>query len=198
MASVGFTPCLADERDEVGVDPIVQRAVFLDRDGVLNRVSLRDGIPRPPADAAAVEVLPGVPEALALLAAHRLLLIGLTNQPDVARGTQTRDAVEEINRHLLSRLPLQEMLTCYHDDADGCPCRKPRPGMLVRAADERGIDLSASFMVGDRWSDVAAGEAAGCSTFLIEAPYNERRRCRPDYVGSDLLEAARRIATLVG
>jgi D-glycero-D-manno-heptose 1,7-bisphosphate phosphatase len=175
----------------------VQRAVFLDRDGVLNRVSIRDGIPRPPADVAAVEILPGVPEALALLAAHRLLLIGVTNQPDVARGTQTQDAVEEINRHLLSRLPLQDLLTCYHDDPDGCACRKPRPGLLIRAADERGIDLRRSFMVGDRWSDVAAGAAAGCSTFLIEAPYNDRRRCRPDYVVADLLEAARRIAALI-
>ncbi len=144
-----------------------------------------------------VEILPGVPEALALLAAHRLLLVGVTNQPDVARGTQSRDAVEEINRHLLSRLPLQDLLTCYHDDADGCPCRKPRPGMLFRAAEERGIDLGGSFMIGDRWSDVAAGTAAGCSTFLIEAPYNERRRCQPDHVVADLPEAARRIATLV-
>jgi D-glycero-D-manno-heptose 1,7-bisphosphate phosphatase len=171
--------------------------VFLDRDGVLNRVSIRDGIPRPPAGVPAVEILPGVPEALALLASRGFVLVGVTNQPDVARGTQTREAVEEINRHLLSRLPLQDLLTCFHDDADRCDCRKPRPGLLLRAAEERGINLRRSFMVGDRWCDVVAGAAAGCSTFLIEAPYNERRRCQPDYVVADLREAARRIATLV-
>ena len=181
----------------MGVDPIVQRAVFLDRDGVLNRLSVRDGVLRPPADVGEVEILPGVPEALALLLAHDLVLLGVTNQPDVARGTQARAAVEGVNRHLLSRLPLQAILTCYHDDADGCSCRKPRPGLLLRAAEERGIDLRASFMVGDRWSDVAAGRAAGCLTFLVDAPYNERQRCQPDHVVADLSEAARRIAALV-
>ena len=134
---------------------------------------------------------------MALLVAHRLVVVGVTNQPDVARGAQTRDAVEEINSHLLSRLPLLEIRTCYHDDGDGCSCRKPRPGLLLGAAEEHAIDLHRSFMVGDRWSDVAAGAAAGCSTFLIETPYNERQRCRPDHVAADLLEAARRIATLV-
>jgi D-glycero-D-manno-heptose 1,7-bisphosphate phosphatase len=175
----------------------VRRAVFLDRDGVLNRVSMRDGVPRPPADVTEVEILAGVPEALALLRAHGLLLVGVTNQPDVARGTLERVAVERINQHLMSRLPLQAILTCYHDDADGCSCRKPRPGLLLRAAEERAIGLRASFMVGDRWSDVVAGQAAGCLTFLVEAPYNERQRCQPDYVVADLADAARRIVALV-
>lgn len=180
----------------MGVDAIVRRAVFLDRDGVLNRVSVRDGVPRPPAGVTEVEILAGVPEALALLRAHGLLLVGVTNQPDVARGTLERAAVERINQHLMSRLPLQAILTCYHDDADGCSCRKPRPGLLLRAAEERAIDLRASFMVGDRWSDVVAGQAAGCLTFLVGAPYNERQRCQPDYVVADLADAARRIALL--
>lgn len=181
----------------MGVDPVVQRAAFLDRDGVLNRLSVRDGAFRPPANVREVEILPGVTEALALLVARGLVLLGVTNQPDVARGTQSRAVVEEINRHLLSRLPLQAMLTCYHDDADGCPCRKPRPGLLLHGADEYGIDLGRSFMVGDRWSDIVAGGAAGCLTFLVDAPYNERQRCQPHYVVADLGEAARRIAALV-
>jgi D-glycero-D-manno-heptose 1,7-bisphosphate phosphatase len=181
----------------VGVDAVVPRAVFLDRDGVLNRVSMKDGIPRPPAAVSAVEILPGVPEAMALLAARHLLLVGVTNQPDVARGTQSREAVQEINCYLLSRLPLQDLLTCFHDEQDGCQCRKPKPGLLLHAAASRGIDLGRSFMVGDRWSDVAAGAAAGCSTFLIETPYNERQRCQPDYIVSDLMGAARRIVALI-
>lgn len=172
-------------------------AVFLDRDGVLNRTIVYNGVPHPPASAEAIELLEGVPEALALLARHGLLLIGITNQPDVARGTQTRTAVERINQCLIEQLPLAAIYTCYHDTADGCDCRKPRPGLLIQASQARQIDLGASFMVGDRWSDVAAGQAAGCRTFLIDVPYNQRQRCTPDYVVADLLAAAQQIVQLL-
>jgi D-glycero-D-manno-heptose 1,7-bisphosphate phosphatase len=174
------------------------RAVFLDRDGVVNRTFLRGGVWSPPSSVDEVEVLPGVPQALERLAALDLLLIGVTNQPDVARGRQTLPGVEAINRHLMARLPIREIRTCVHDDADGCACRKPKPGLLRDAAAAHGIDLAGSFMVGDRWSDVAAGQAAGCLTFLIEAPYNQRPRCSPDYVVAGLPEAAERIAELTG
>jgi D-glycero-D-manno-heptose 1,7-bisphosphate phosphatase len=171
--------------------------VFLDRDGVLNRPVVVEGRPHPPASVAETEILPGVPEALDLLAQLGLLLIGVTNQPDVARGRTTRASVEAINRYLLDRLPLSGLLTCYHDDGDRCGCRKPKPGLLVEAATERSILLDRSFMVGDRWSDVAAGRAAGCLTFLIDAPYNERDRCTPDHVVANLPEAAAHIARLL-
>lgn len=174
-----------------------RRAVFLDRDGGLIRTGVTAGVPRPVASAAAAEILPGVAEALHSLRALDLVLVGVTNQPDVARGTQSREAVEEINRFVLDRLPLIEIRTCMHDDADGCDCRKPRPGLLTAAARAHGLDLSRSFMVGDRWSDVAAGAAAGCLTFLLDVPYNQRSRCRPDHVVADLPEAAQLIAALV-
>jgi D-glycero-D-manno-heptose 1,7-bisphosphate phosphatase len=176
---------------------VSQRAVFLDRDGVLIRTDVRDGVPHPVAGALHVEILPGVAEALAALAAHELLLVGVTNQPDVTRGTTTRETVDGINRRLLADLPLREIRTCFHDDADGCACRKPRPGLLVDAARAHDIDLARSFMVGDRWSDVAAGEAAGCLTFLLDVPYNQRLRCRPDHVVPGLPDAARIILDLV-
>jgi D-glycero-D-manno-heptose 1,7-bisphosphate phosphatase len=172
-------------------------AVFLDRDGVLNRTTVRAGVPYPPASAEAVEVLEGVPEALALLARRGLLLIGVTNQPDVARGTQTRAAVERINQRLMEQLPLAAIYTCYHDTADGCECRKPRPGLLVQAQSTYQIDLRQSYLVGDRWSDVAAGQAVGCQTFLIDVPYNQRQRCAPDYVVASLLDAAQQIVQLL-
>ena len=145
-----------------------------------------------------MEILPGVPEACRDLAEAGLLLIGATNQPDVARGTLFRDDVLRVNRLLLSRLPLQEIRTCFHDDADGCACRKPKPGLLLEGAREHGVDLGRSFMVGDRWSDVAAGAAAGCSTLLIATPYSERERCAPDHEVADLPEAARRILAVIG
>ena len=174
-----------------------RRAVFLDRDGVLNRGVVRQGKPHPPGSLAEVEILPGVPEACRRLEGAGLLLIGATNQPDVARGKQTREEVLRINQRILESLPVLEIRTCFHDDADGCACRKPRPGLLLEAARDHGIDLRRSFMVGDRWSDVGAGTAAGCLTFLITAPYNERERCSPDYDVADLADAAGRIVALV-
>ena len=165
-------------------------AVFLDRDGVLNRTAVRGGTPYPPGSLTEVEILPGVEDALRRLRDGGLPLIVVTNQPDVARGTQKRSVVEEINQSLARRLGLTAVYTCYHDNGDGCACRKPGPGMLIRAAEEHGIDLSHSFMVGDRWGDVAAGAAAGCRTFLIDMPYSQCDRCSPDHKVSSLAEAA--------
>jgi len=169
--------------------PPLRRAVFLDRDGVLNRTAVRDGVPCPPGTLAEVEILPGVAEALQQLRRRGLPLIVVTNQPDVARGTQVRDVVEGINQLLTRRLGLDAVYTCYHDNADDCACRKPKPGMLMRAAAEHCIDLSASFMVGDRWGDVAAGAGAGCETILVNMPYSQCHRCSPDHTVADLREA---------
>jgi transaldolase len=170
--------------------PALRPAVFLDRDGVLNRTAVRGDTPHPPGTLAEVEILPGVPEALELLRRRGLPLIVVTNQPDVARGSQTREAVESINQFLAQQLRLDAVYTCYHDNADACACRKPKPGMLMRAAEEHGIDLSRSFMVGDRWGDVAAGAAAGCETVLVNMPYSQCHRCSPDHKVADLREAA--------
>ena len=159
----------------MGVDGEVTRAVFLDRDGVINAAVVRDGKPYPPASVDVMEILPGVAEALARLRAAGFLLVVVTNQPDVARGAQTREAVEAIHAELRAQLPLDAIYTCWHDDADACSCRKPAPGLLVTAATDLGIDLTASFMVGDRWKDVEAGLAAGCRTVFVDRDYRERR-----------------------
>lgn len=172
-------------------------AVFLDRDGVINRTTVRGDTPYPPNCVNEVEILPGVAEAMQCLARLGLPLIVVTNQPDVARGTQQKVAVEQINAFLKSSLPITASYTCYHDNADACDCRKPKAGLLFRAAEEHGIDLRQSFMVGDRWSDVVAGAAAGCKTFLIDLPYSQGHRCTPDYTIADLPEAADRIIALL-
>jgi D-glycero-D-manno-heptose 1,7-bisphosphate phosphatase len=178
--------------------PTGRVAVFLDRDGVLNRTFVHNGTPYPPRTLDEVEILPGVADALKRLSEHDLSLVVVTNQPDVARGTQTRERVEQINQHIARALPmLTAFYVCYHDNKDGCQCRKPAPGMLLQAAGEHGVDLSQSFMVGDRWSDVAAGAAAGCRTFLLDVPYNQAQRCKPDYVVADLSQAADRILSLL-
>lgn len=175
------------------MNPALRAAVFLDRDGVINRTAVRDGTPHPPACVEEVEILPGVAAAMQRLAERGLPLIVVTNQPDVARGTQTAERVEAINRFLGQRLPIAAFYTCYHDTADDCDCRKPRPGLLIRAAQEHGIDLPRSFMVGDRWGDVEAGRAAGCRTFLIDLPHSQSRRCTPDARVADLPGAADQI-----
>ena len=165
-------------------------AVFLDRDGTLNRAEVREGVSRPPSGLAALEWLPGVPAALARLRQAGLWLVVVTNQPDVARGITPRAEVEAIHAALLRELPIDAVLCCYHDDADDCPCRKPRPGMLVDAARRLGLDLAASFLVGDRWRDVGAGRAAGCTTLLLRQPHREREWIAPDHEVADLTEAA--------
>jgi D-glycero-D-manno-heptose 1,7-bisphosphate phosphatase len=168
----------------------MKRAVFLDRDGVLNAVVLRDGTPHPPDGVNEVEILPGVAEALERLRAGGFALIVVTNQPDIARGTQTAAGVAAINAYLAERLGVDEFCICPHDDGDGCECRKPKPGLIVEAARRRGIDLAGSFMVGDRAGDVLAGAAAGCRTLLVSRAYSKQETCRPDYIVGGLAEAA--------
>ncbi len=174
----------------------MHRAVFLDRDGVINRAIVRKGKPYPPASLAELELLPGVPEALLRLHTAGFQLIIVTNQPDVARGTTTRTEVEAIHHGLqfggAGRPPLHidRFQVCYHDDSDGCNCRKPAPGLLLDAAREDDLDLTTSFMVGDRWRDIEAGRRAGCTTLFIDYGYDEAERSPPDARFRSLAEAA--------
>lgn len=168
----------------------MRRAVFLDRDGVINRAVVRNGKPYPPSGIRELEILPGVPEAIELLKKAGFRLIVVTNQPDVARGVRTREEVETIHAALRSKLVLDEFRVCYHDDIDRCACRKPEPGMLLDAAREANLDLSNSFMVGDRWRDIEAGKRVGCVTVFIDAGYEEKRPDKPDASVRSLPEAA--------
>ena len=179
----------------MGIDRGVRRAVFLDRDGVVNRAIVRDGRPFPPATAEQLEVLPGVAAALARLRAAGFRLVVVTNQPDVARGTQPRAEVDRMHARLAAELAIDEFRVCDHDDADGCACRKPKPGMLQDAARESGLALAESYMVGDRWRDVEAGQRAGCTAIFVDRGYHERRPDAPDAVVGSLPEAADWILT---
>lgn len=181
----------------MGIDRQGRRAVFLDRDGVINRAIVRDGKPYPPASAHELEILPGVAEALDRLKKAGFLLIVVTNQPDVARGTQSRAGVEAIHARLAATLPIDDFRTCYHDDADACACRKPNPGLIFESASDHGVDLDQSVMVGDRWRDVEAGERAGCATVFLDGGYAERKPQKPDAVFASLAEAAEWILSRV-
>jgi D-glycero-D-manno-heptose 1,7-bisphosphate phosphatase len=169
-----------------------RRAVFLDRDGVLNRALVLDGKPYPPAGIGELEILEGVPEACARLKAAGFLLVVATNQPDVGRGTLKRETVEAMHEYLGKRLPLDRFEVSYDSGAEQPPSefRKPRPGMLRRAAAELMIDLGRSYMVGDRWRDIDCGHAAGCTTILVDYGYDELLRQPPDARVRSLLAAA--------
>ncbi len=169
----------------------MQRAVFLDRDGVINRPVVREGKPYPPATLAEFELLPGVEEACAKLKEAGWLLIVATNQPDVGRGTQRREEVEAMHAAMGERLPIDRVEVCC-DPGQGQPSdfRKPAPGMLLRAARELDIDLAQSWMVGDRWRDVDCGAAAGCRTIFIDYGYDEKLRAQPTFRAASLLEAS--------
>ncbi len=174
-----------------GLSAPSRKAVFLDRDGVINRTTMRDGKPRPPAGVTEVEILPRVDEALEKLKEAGFLTIVVTNQPDVTRGTQQRDTVEQINSFLKARLSLDAFFVCWHDDGDRCSCRKPLPGLLFAARDEYSVDLSRSYMVGDRGKDIEAGRRAGCTTILIDYGYQEPGvPYEPDMKAASLFEAA--------
>jgi D-glycero-D-manno-heptose 1,7-bisphosphate phosphatase len=163
------------------------RTVFLDRDGVLNRAVVRGGKPYPPASPGELEILPGVPDALARLRAAGCRLVVVTNQPDVARGTVTRAAVDATNAMLRDRLGLDDIRVCPHDDGDNCECRKPRPGLLLQDA----FDRPTSVMIGDRWRDIEAGRAAGVgTTILVDYDYDEPMPHEPDVRVASLAEAA--------
>jgi D-glycero-D-manno-heptose 1,7-bisphosphate phosphatase len=168
----------------------MRRAVFLDRDGVLNKAYVRDGKPYSPDTIEEMIIPDDAAEALGRLRQHGFRLIVATNQPDIRRGRLTRADVDAMNGYLRSKLPLDAIEICPHDDADHCDCRKPKPGLLLQAAEREGIDLSQSFMVGDRFRDIEAGHGAGCRTILIGDGYGETFKAQPDATVSTLSEAA--------
>jgi D-glycero-D-manno-heptose 1,7-bisphosphate phosphatase len=167
----------------------MNRAVFLDRDGVLNKCFVVDGVPKPPKNINDVEIIVGVKEAVELLLKRSFVIVVVTNQPDVSRGTLDQETVETINEFLGHELGIEHFFTCYHDDFHGCDCRKPKPALLLRAAQDLNIDLSKSFMVGDRWRDIEAGQSAGCRCFFIDYKYREKSPVFPFVKVASLIEA---------
>lgn len=174
------------------------RAVFLDRDGVVNQSVVRNNKPYPPVSVESLVILPGVTRAIALFKDAGLPVFVVTNQPDVAKGIQKREVVEAINNELQRLLSFDEIFACFHDDPDECDCRKPRPGMLLQAAKKYNIDLSRSFLVGDRWRDISAGHAVNCTTFFIDYGYDEPKSPLADFNVHSLFEASLKIMEILG
>jgi len=177
----------------MGKHEVARRAVFLDRDGVINRVVVRKGMPYPPSCVEEFELYADVPDGCARLKAANFLLVVITNQPDVGRGTQNREAVEAMNLKMQSALPVLDRIeVCYHGGeryGQPCDCRKPRPGLIFRAAAELNIDPKKSYVVGDRWRDVDCARAAACRAIFIQRGYKETLREAPDFTVANFDEA---------
>jgi D-glycero-D-manno-heptose 1,7-bisphosphate phosphatase len=173
----------------LGPGPVLRRAVFLDRDGVINRSLVRGGKPFAPVRPEELEILPGVAEALLKLRHAGFINIVVTNQPDIATGKQRPEALDAMHSRLMTELALDGIKVCTHVDADNCVCRKPRPGLLLDAARELDIDLAASYMVGDRWRDMEAGQRAGCKCFFVDYGYDEKQPEKPYVAVKSLSDA---------
>lgn len=171
----------------------MNKAVFLDRDGVINQAIVREGKPYPPANIDELVIAEGVASALLQLKNAGFLLIIVTNQPDIARGTTSKESVDAIHQALLKQLPaniIDAIYVCDHDDVDQCVCRKPKSGLLLKAAEDHIIDCQKSYMIGDRWRDITAGQTAGCCSIFLNYGYNEKQPENPDYVTQSLQQAA--------
>mgnify|MGYP001196184152 CR=1 FL=1 len=177
----------------MGSADYLRRAVFLDRDGVINRALVRDGRPYAPRDLEEFELLPGVIKATEALHQRKFRLIVITNQPDVGAGRLRKEVVEAMHLRICQKLPIDDIRVCYHIDEHNCDCRKPKPGLIFTAARDWSISLSDSYMVGDRWRDVDAGRAAGCKTILVKNAYNELQPEFADAVVTSFSEASQMI-----
>jgi D-glycero-D-manno-heptose 1,7-bisphosphate phosphatase len=167
---------------------VKERAVFLDRDGVVNKIVFRDGQPESPRSLEEFVVNDGVRETARRLKDAGFRVIVVSNQPDVARGKMTQGILDLMNRRIACEIPVDEIYVCPHDAPQQCACRKPKPGMFLEATSRWNIDLLSSFMIGDTWKDMEAGKAAGCKTILLDTSYNQEVGC--DFRVKSLSEAA--------
>jgi D-glycero-D-manno-heptose 1,7-bisphosphate phosphatase len=150
------------------------KAAFFDRDGIVNEIVVRDRKPLSPRRFDKFKLLEGISDVLIQLKKEGYLNIIITNQPDIARGLMQWEELDRMHKFIKERLPVDDIFVCPHDDKNNCPCRKPKPGMFFEAAEKWGIDLGASFIIGDSWKDIEAGKAAGCKTIIIDAEYNRK------------------------
>lgn len=172
------------------------KAVFLDRDGVLNNPIVVKGKPYPPNNIEEVVIPDGVKEGLGEFKRLGYLLIMVTNQPDVARGKTSQISVNKINEFIKDKLMLDDVFCCFHDNEDNCECRKPKPGMIFSASKKWNIELNESVMIGDRWKDIESGKLGGLKTFLIDYKYDEKFVI-PDYKVNEFKEIVVIIKNLI-
>ena len=172
----------------------MKAAVFLERDGILNLAATQNGRQVTPSTADEFKVNPEALDTLEELQAQGFLLIATTNQPRISRGTLSRRELDIMHMILRRNLPIDDLFLCPHDEADRCPCRKPKPGLITEAAFKYHIDLDRSFVISDKWQDAEAARFAGCTSILIDSPWIGK--VHHDFVVPDLAAAVQKIAQL--
>tara|TARA_B100001123_G_C15312264_1_gene1024833 strand:- start:953 stop:1564 length:612 start_codon:yes stop_codon:yes gene_type:complete len=169
---------------------LMNKAVFLDRDGVINKIFKKNGLPFSPPNFEQFEILPGVKESIIKFKKLNFYSIIITNQPDVSRGKIKKKTVLKMNDHIKKEIKIDDIFVCFHDDHDNCDCRKPKPGLIHNAIKKWNININKSFMIGDRKKDIDAGKSAGCKTIFLDYNYNEAKPDKPDFITNTLLDAA--------
>ena len=167
-------------------------AVFLDRDGVLNEVVERDGKPASPRSLDQFRLAPDLAAVNQLRDAGLAVFI-ITNQPDVSRGYTPVSLLQAMFAEIRAHAHIDDVRACVHDDHDDCPCRKPRPGMILDLAEHWNVDVTASYVIGDMWRDMDAARAAGCTGILLRRAYN--RTAQADHTVTTLSDA---VALILG
>ena len=167
----------------------MKKAVFLDRDGVINKAFIKEGLPTSPHSLDELKILPGVKESVLRLKKLNFVCLVVTNQPDVTRGKINKNTVIKMNNFLQKEIKLDDFFVCYHDDEDNCECRKPKPGLLLQASKKWDVNLKKSFIIGDRWRDIQAGEKVGCKTIFLEYNYIDIKPKNPNFITDTLLNA---------
>lgn len=155
----------------------MNKAVFLDRDGVINKAIIKDGKVYSPRYFSEFEFVENVTKQIKKLKDAGYLVVVVTNQPDIVRGSMDISELKKMTKSIRECLAIDEILVCMHDDIDNCTCRKPKPGMLFDAAKRHNIDLNRSFLIGDGWKDMEAAINAGCKGILIDNCYNNPIDC---------------------
>ena len=164
--------------------------IFLDRDGVINHSKVIEGKPFAPTKFEDFKLIDGVSESLAILKKKKFKISIFTNQPDVKLIKKMKKEVIKMHDFLLKTLPIDHIDVCFHNKSDNCLCRKPKIGMLTRSAKKLKVNLEDCFVVGDRWSDIEAGQKAGCKCFFIDYNYNEKKPKQPFETITDLKHLA--------
>lgn len=162
------------------------KAIFFDRDGVLNDAKIIDGKPHPPDNLLHTQITYGARDTLDTLQKMGYILLVVTNQPDVADGIKSKETEQEIENFIIESLPLDDYFSCIHKREDNCKCRKPNIGMFIQANEKYNIDFSRSWIVGDRWSDIKAGQNMGMKTIFIDHKYKEQKPYCPDFIVQDI------------
>ncbi len=173
------------------------KAFFFDRDGILNQSIIKNQKP----------YSPNIPNELKLnreflpfiknLKKKKFIIIVVTNQPDIKRGKMTKYSLKTINTKIKNFFLIDEIYVCIHDINDKCSCRKPKPGMLKKASKKWDIDLKKSFLVGDRFKDIQAGNSVGCTTIFIDYNYNETKPKSYDYKYKNISKMIKEIGKII-